>query len=143
MAVKDGRTWMEHLSPQECWALLIATPVGRLGVLVDSAPEIYTVNFAVDGESVVFRTDPGTKLRALERSPSVCFQADGLNAEDRSGWSVLLKGRASELTAPSDLITASELHLPYWIAGEKSHWVRIVANEITGRRISPAGKVEQ
>lgn len=143
MALKDGRTWMEHLSPKECWALLAATPVGRLGVLVDSAPEIYTVNFAVDGESVVFRTDPGTKLRALERCPSVCFQADGLNLDDRSGWSVLLKGRATEMTSPSDLITASELHLPYWIAGEKSHWVRIVAIETTGRRISPAGKAEQ
>lgn len=143
MALNDGCTWLEHLRHEECWELLASTPVGRLGVLVDSAPEIYTVNFAVDGESVVFRTDPGTKLRAVDRSPSVCFQADGLDVDDRTGWSVLVKGRATEMTSPSDLLTAAELHLPYWIAGEKSHWVRIVAIEITGRRIGPAGKVEQ
>lgn len=143
MALKDGRTWMQHLTPKECWALLAATPVGRIGVLNDSAPEIYPVNFAVDGESVLFRTDPGTKLRAVDRSPSVCFQADGVDTGDRSGWSVLVKGRASELTHPADLLTASELDLPYWVAGEKSHWVRIVPLEITGRRVGPAGKAEQ
>jgi len=143
VALKDGRTWMEHLTPKECWALLASTPVGRIGLLHDSAPEIYPVNFAVDGESVLFRTDPGTKLRAMDRSPSVCFQVDGVDPADRTGWSVLVKGRAMELTHPSDLLTASELDLPYWVAGEKAHWVRIVAHEITGRRIGPAGKAEQ
>ena len=44
MAIIDGRTWMEHLSLRECWELLESTPVGRIGVLVDSAPEIYPVN---------------------------------------------------------------------------------------------------
>ncbi|MEO7429615.1 MAG: pyridoxamine 5'-phosphate oxidase family protein, partial [Acidimicrobiales bacterium] len=63
---------MEHLPPEECWSLLATVPVGRIGVLVNSAPEIYPVNHAVDGETIVFRTDPGTKLDAVDRSPSVC-----------------------------------------------------------------------
>lgn len=61
MAVIDGRTWLEHLSTPECWRLLAQSPVGRVGVLVDSAPEIYPVNHVVDEQTVVFRTDPGSK----------------------------------------------------------------------------------
>jgi nitroimidazol reductase NimA-like FMN-containing flavoprotein (pyridoxamine 5'-phosphate oxidase superfamily) len=135
MAVVDGRTWMEHLSTEECWRLLEASPVGRLGVLVDSAPEIYPVNFAVDGASIVFRTDAGSKLRGLDRSPSVCFEVDGIDGEELTGWSVLVKGRAKELLEPEELRDVAELPLRYWSLGDKAHWVRVTAAEVTGRRI--------
>jgi nitroimidazol reductase NimA-like FMN-containing flavoprotein (pyridoxamine 5'-phosphate oxidase superfamily) len=135
MAVIDGRTWLEHLSVPECWKLLALHPVGRVGVLVDSAPEIYPVNHVVDDQTIVFRTDPGNKLRGLDRSPSVCFEVDGLNLDERTGWSVLVKGRAVELTAPDDLRRAAELPLRFWALGDKAHWIRIAPREITGRRI--------
>ena len=102
MGVVDGRTWMELLPPPECWQLLSHRPVGRIGVLVDSAPEIYPVNFAVDEETIVFRTDPGSKLRGLDRSPSVCFEVDSIDVDDHTGWSVLVKGRAVEVTSADD-----------------------------------------
>lgn len=140
MALIDGRTWMEHLTPHSCWELLSGEAVGRVGVLVDSAPEIYPVNYAVDGETIVFRTDPGTKLRAVDRSPSVCFEVDRVDPEERSGWSVLVKGRAVELTSAANLVTASELPLHFWTSGDKSHWVRIVPGEVTGRRIGRVGR---
>lgn len=142
MALIDGRTWMEHLTPPECWSLVASVPVGRVGVLVNSAPEIYPVNHAVDGETIVFRTDPGTKLEAVDRSPSVCFQVDGIDPDAHAGWSVLVKGRAVELTSPADLVTAGELPLRFWGSGDKSHWVRIVPAEITGRRLVPARRQE-
>ena len=85
MAIIDGKTWMEHLSQRECWDLLASTPVGRIGVLVDSAPEIYPVNHAVDGQTIVFRTERGEKLRGLDRSPSVCFEVDGYDADVEHG----------------------------------------------------------
>lgn len=137
MALIDGRTWMEHIPEQECWALVAAAPIGRVGVLVDSAPEIYPVNHAVDGNTILFRTDAGSKLRGLDRSPSVSFEVDGVDAEARSGWSVLVKGRAVELTSAEELLTASELPLTFWGPGPKSHWIRIVPTEVTGRRIVP------
>jgi uncharacterized protein len=135
MGVIDGRTWLEHINPAECWALLAATPVGRIGVLNDSAPEIYPVNHVVDRETIVFRTDPGSKLRGLCRSPAVCYQIDGIDPDDATGWSVLVKGRATELRNPDDLRHAAELPLRYWTLGDKAHWIRIVADQVTGRRI--------
>jgi hypothetical protein len=131
----DAHAWLEHLSPVECWRLLAAKPVGRLGVLVDSAPEVYPVNHVVDGASIVFRTDPGTKLRALDRSPSVCFEIDEVDPDTSTGWSVMLKGRATEITDLDELRAAADLPLRFWIQGDKDHWIRVVAEEVTGRRI--------
>jgi nitroimidazol reductase NimA-like FMN-containing flavoprotein (pyridoxamine 5'-phosphate oxidase superfamily) len=135
MAIVDGRTWLEHLAPKECWDLLRSVPVGRVGVLVDSAPEIYPVNHVVDGHSVVFRTDRGQKLRGLDRSPSVCFEVDGYDPSTSTGWSVLVKGRAREVIAADEERRLLGLDLRYWSVGPKPRWVRIEPAEVTGRRI--------
>lgn len=135
MSTIEGPAWTEHLSQEECWWFLTLVGVGRLGVLVDSAPEIYPVNHVVDKHTIVFRTDEGTKLRALDRSPAVCYEADGIDFEDRAGWSVLVKGRAVVLTDPEELRRIAELPLRFWAIGTKPHWVRIVPTEVTGRRI--------
>jgi nitroimidazol reductase NimA-like FMN-containing flavoprotein (pyridoxamine 5'-phosphate oxidase superfamily) len=135
MAGIDGRTRLEHLSPAECWGLLAATPVGRIGVLNDSAPEIFPVNHVVDRDTIVFRTDPGSKLRGLLRSPAVGYQVDGIDPAEAAGWSVLVKGRAVEVHHPDELRRVAQLPLRYWALGNKAHWVRMVSDQITGRRI--------
>ena len=141
MAIIDGKTWMEHLPLGECWELLGSTPVGRIGVLVDSAPEIYPVNHVVDGQTVVFLTERGEKLRGLDRSPSVCFEVDGFDATTSTGWSVLVKGRAREVTAAEEERRLLGLDLTYWSVGPKPRWVRIEPTEVTGRRIlRPEGR---
>jgi uncharacterized protein len=137
MPVIDGRTWLEHLSPERCWERLAQVPVGRLGVLVDGAPEIYPVNHAVDERTIVFRVDPGTKLRGLLDSPKVCFEVDGVDADAQTGWSVLVKGRAAELTRAADLRAVADLPLRIWSIGPKGHWIRILPTEVTGREIHP------
>lgn len=137
MAVVDGRTWMEHLTPEECWQLLAESPVGRIGVIVDGRPEIYPVNYVVDGETLVFRTDAGNKLRGLGDHPGVCLEVDGIDTKELTGWSVLVKGRAIELHLGDDLARVEQLPLRNWARGEKGHWIEIQPREITGRRIYP------
>jgi nitroimidazol reductase NimA-like FMN-containing flavoprotein (pyridoxamine 5'-phosphate oxidase superfamily) len=131
----DGRTWLEHLNPSRCWELLASVPVGRVGVLNDSAPEIYPVNHAVDGQTIVFRTDPGTKLRGMLRSPAVCYEVDAIDPEDATGWSVLVKGSAAQVRDPDELRALADLPLRLWALGDKAHWIRIIPAEVTGRRI--------
>lgn len=65
--------------------------VGRIGVVVGGAPGILSVNDAIDGERVVFRTDEGLKLRhgTLRR---VAFEIDGFDEAAGTGWSVLVQG---------------------------------------------------
>ncbi len=128
-------TWVELLEPESCWDLISSVEVGRLGVLVDSAPEVYPVNFVVVGETVLFRTDGGTKHRGLDRSPSVCFEVDAISDVNQTGWSVMIKGRAVEVTDAERAALADDLDLHPWSVGTGTHWIRIVPREVTGRRI--------
>ena len=93
----DRTTAMEFLSQAECWQLLAGHAVGRLGVATRTGPEIYPVNYVLDDEAIVFRTDPGGKLASLAGNPAVCFEIDHVDAEARTGWSVLVKGTAQQL----------------------------------------------
>jgi uncharacterized protein len=136
---EPGRGWVEHLSPEQCWERLARSAIGRVGVLVDSAPEVYPVTFIVDGRSVVFRTGAGTKLRGIDRSPSVCLEVDGVDEAGQTGWSVLVKGRAAEVGDAEDLLELRALPLRSWAAGTKEHWIRIRPSEVTGRCIHGSG----
>lgn len=135
MALIDGRNWLEILSTDECWRLVRLSAVGRLAVIgEDGHPEVYPLNIAADGESVVFRTDPGRKLAALHESPSVALEVDGLDFNDREGWSVLIVGHAVEIGG-HELIDAQRLPLAPWAVGEKARWFRLIPKRITGRGI--------
>src|SRR4029450_10243893 len=81
--------------------------------------------------------DPGTKLRGLLDSPKVCFEVDGVDADAQTGWSVLVKGRAAELSRAADLRAVADLPLRIWSIGPKGHWIRILPTEVTGREIHP------
>ncbi len=61
---------VERLAPDECWDLLAQTNVGRLAVLVDGHPDIFPVNYVLDGDSIVFRTGAGTKDCYLRLTPN-------------------------------------------------------------------------
>jgi len=135
MPVVDARTWIEHLSIQDCWELLDAAAVGRVGVIIDDAPVIFPVNYVVDDRSIVFRTDPGAKLDALGRTPSVCFEVDETQVVSKTGWSVLVKGQATEITTAAEARSVADLSLEFWTIGPKTHWVRITPGEVTGRRV--------
>jgi nitroimidazol reductase NimA-like FMN-containing flavoprotein (pyridoxamine 5'-phosphate oxidase superfamily) len=52
----------EVISTRECRRLLGTEEVGRLGVVLDGRPEIFPVNYTVDGDGVLFRTADGAKL---------------------------------------------------------------------------------
>lgn len=135
MAVVDARTWLEVLGEDECWRLLRLSAIGRLALVGPEGPEIFPVNIAVDGRSIVFRTDPGGKLLAIGHNSAVALEVDGLDHDRRRGWSVVARGRASEIADPDGVSRARQLPLLPWCAGDKARWVRIVPTVVTGRSI--------
>ena len=48
---------------------------------------------------------------------------------------MLVKGTAREVRHPDECARLRTLDLRHWSVGPKAHWVRIVADEVTGRRI--------
>ena len=130
----------EEMSRDECLRLLQGAAVGRVGGVVHGRPFILPVNYAVDGDRVVFKTSPGTKLSGSEFS-RVAFEVDEFDLAGHSGWSVLVEGVASDI---SDMVDDRStrlraLDLEPWPPGEKSHWVAILPESITGRRLGQAG----
>lgn len=115
-----------------CWQLLAREEVGRLAVSVGSHPDLFPLNYVVDGDSLVFRTAEGAKLAALAIDSAVAFEIDGYDASAGEAWSVVVKGRAHEIDMHDQLDDAFPV-FP-WSATPKSRFVRIVPQEVTGRR---------
>jgi uncharacterized protein len=121
-----------------CMRLLAAGSggVGRiaLGVL---PPTIRPLNYAFDDEtqSVVFRSALGSKLRDGLSSGTAAFEIDGTDPVDQTGWSVIIAGEVEEVTDPAEIERLEAFELESWAPGVKTHWVRIRATSVSGRRI--------
>jgi nitroimidazol reductase NimA-like FMN-containing flavoprotein (pyridoxamine 5'-phosphate oxidase superfamily) len=134
MTMTDDRFGVEELDSSECWRLLRTNEVGRLAVSITDHPDIFPINYVTDRGTVVFRTAEGTKLAAAVLGRAVAFEVDGYDAGSGEAWSVVLKGRASEIQRMHDLFDATELPLFPWHAAPKPRFVRIEPDELTGRR---------
>lgn len=135
MSVVVGHTWMELMSVERCWGLLAEEGVGRLAYLLAGEPEVVPINYAVDDRTIVFRSDAGTKLSALDRNDMVAFEIDHIDAESSTGWSVLVKGRAQQVHDGSEIRRLGDLDLRPWPIGEKDVWMRIVPEAVSGRAV--------
>jgi uncharacterized protein len=129
---------MLDLSREECLRLLASHSFGRLAVCIgEGAPVLRPVNYLFDepSQSVVFRTEAGSKFHALLRSAEATFEIDGVDEHARSGWSVIMSGVTGEVTNPSEISRLDRLDLDSWAPGHKAHWVGIRAWTVSGRRI--------
>ena len=134
---------VRELSRARCLELLATAIVGRVGVSVRALPVILPVNYLLDGERVIFRTVPGTKLDAAVHRSVVAFEADAHDPDGAWGWSVLIQGVASEISAPADLERARKLLTRTWaFLGEGAvRFVSIEPTFMSGRAFGsiPAG----
>jgi len=126
----------ENLSPAQCWKLLSETSIGRLAVTVDGHPDVFPVNYLVDGESLIFRTGGGTKIDAIREDARVAVEADAVSAEFGLAWSVVVKGRAEIAVSDDEVLNATKQGMFPWQGVGKDHLVRIVAAEVTGKRFT-------
>ena len=134
---RPGR--IEELTRSECFGLLAGAGLGRVAVVDDRGPVVFPVSFVLDRHTVVFRTEPGTKLHAAGRGSLVCFEADGTDAAGRACWSVIVRGEITEVTDPAELARLRALPLRLRAPGTRDHYVRILPAVLTGRRIVAAG----
>ena len=126
---------LEILPYDECLRLLGTVPVGRVSFFADGEIVVLPVNHVMDGNDPVFRTARGSKLSAAEGQDVVAFEADAYDEHTRTGWSVLVNGRAYAIYEDPDIRRLSRLGLQPWAASAKhAFWIRIRPASITGRR---------
>lgn len=139
MSESDSRPTLQEITGPECQALLATQEIGRLGVNATHYPLIFVVNYGLDGDVVVIRTNPGTKLSNANHA-NVTFEVDDIDQHNATGWSVLIRGLAEEVTEAhrSELVARTKASAAQpWAHGEYGHWLRLIPHSVTGRRIVP------
>ncbi|WP_338086576.1 pyridoxamine 5'-phosphate oxidase family protein [Nesterenkonia massiliensis] len=129
------------LTEEQSWQLLSSAELGRLVLVVGGRPDIFPVNIAADGHSLVFRTAPGTKLAELSVNEQVLVEADAFSPE---GWSVVVRGTAERLETSQEIAHAESLGLHSWVPTLKDFYVRATPTEASGRHFlfGPQGERE-
>jgi uncharacterized protein len=133
---------LEPLPFDTCLELLASAHLGRIGFHADGELVILPVNHAMDGQDVVFRTSRGSKLATAGEQGLVAFETDAYDAGSRSGWSVLVTGRATVVYEDAEIQRLNQLGLDHWTVNvAHPFWVRIRPTSVTGRR-TPGGAPE-
>jgi uncharacterized protein len=122
---------LHSIDGAECRLLLHSRTLGRVGLHIADQLAIFPVYYAVMDHDIVFRTDPGTKLDAALLETPVVFEVDSASP----GWSVLVRGHAQQLRDADSVAHARTLLGHDWPAGQREQYVRIVTEQITGRRL--------
>jgi nitroimidazol reductase NimA-like FMN-containing flavoprotein (pyridoxamine 5'-phosphate oxidase superfamily) len=130
--IDDG---LEILSEDACHDLLRGHTLGRVAITVGALPAIFPVNYATLDGDIVFLTGVGTKLHAALAHAVVAFQIDDFDPAHPGGWSVMAVGIADEITDHEELAAAAGLRLRPFAGGDRTHYVKIRPEFVSGRRV--------
>lgn len=129
------RQELDVLDRKQCLELLQSVRVGRLVFTEDALPAVQPVNFRLWQGDVVIRVAGGTKLDIAARNLVVAFEADELDPDLRTGWSVTVVGHAQRVTDVNELVQLSGTFVEPWVEGRRDQFVRIRIEKVTGRRV--------
>jgi hypothetical protein len=109
--------------------------LGRVAFTHDGDVQLRPVNYLADERGLVFCTTRGTVLAGVSAGTRVVFEVDASQPMDHSGWSVIVRGTAREITDADELDLLRRGALKSWAVSPGEHWVRIEIAEISGVRI--------
>ena len=118
------------LTPEECWAILRAEEFGRFAFRLVDEIHITPINYAVDEDTLLFRTAEGSKLLGVVMGSSVAFEVDQCDEE----WarSVVVRGH-TRLLDEHEEHRAENVPLRPWVPTLKYNVVEIVPEVVSGR----------
>jgi nitroimidazol reductase NimA-like FMN-containing flavoprotein (pyridoxamine 5'-phosphate oxidase superfamily) len=135
---------LEPIDKEQCLELLKRVEYGRVAVVTrDGRPEIFPVNYAVHGHTVVFITGSAV-MQAWAPLGHVAFEADYIDPSTHEGWDVVVTGEGADITDSRDplALAARAYAIKSWAPGRKDHWISILNPHFNGRRLytpAPAG----
>lgn len=118
------------LTPEECWQMLRHEEFGRLAYRLVDEIHITPINYAVDGDTLLFRTAEGNKLLAVVMGSEVAFEIDRYGEE--SARSVVVRGVA-RLLPEDEAHRAENVPLRPWVPTLKYNVVEIQPKVVSGR----------
>jgi len=126
----------EVLDAVECWRLLANETMGRLATATDRGVRIWPINYRTRGETIIFRSDPGSKVWDIAANAHVSFEIDG--SEGDRHWSVVVTGRAEAIEDDEPWPRVPHEELVTLNPGAKRILLRITPVTVSGRRFVSA-----
>lgn len=133
--MSQDRPNIRELDAENCWRLLDTKSIGRLAVSITNHPDIFPVNYRVADGTIVIRTAEGQKLAAAVLGTAVAFEVDALDESTQTGWSIVVKGTAAEPQRLEDYLRAEDLDIEPWAGGDKSRFIVVTPDDVSGREI--------
>lgn len=136
---QDG---FRELDRQECLRLLAQVPIGRIVYTDGALPAVLPVNFSLDHDfSVLLRTAAASHLARAVDNAVVAFEADQFDLAARTGWSVIVTGRATLVTDPREYERLSTSGPRSWAPTPDGVFIRIDPELISGRALEDNGRL--
>jgi hypothetical protein len=133
----DGQRTLVELPRHEALRLLGTAPLGRVVFTLRALPAIRPVNHIMDGDDVIIRTNLGASVASAVSADSavvVAYQADMIDPDTHTGWSVVVTGVARIVTDPQDNARYQRLLRP-WVDNPVDCVIRIRAEIVSGYRL--------
>ena len=134
---QGGQGPLRTLLPYDCWALLESAHIARIAWAGAQGVALVPVNYTVADGSLWFRTHPDSALGRECSGSRVVVEVDDSDPANHTGWSVLVVGTA-ELVDASDVPELVDLQV--WPAGDRSLFVRVAPETVSGRRLFGNGR---
>jgi nitroimidazol reductase NimA-like FMN-containing flavoprotein (pyridoxamine 5'-phosphate oxidase superfamily) len=128
----------QKLDEVKAMRLLATAAYGRVVFTRNALPAIRPVNHLVDDGTIIIRTRLTTAISAAVRSATaliVAYEADSFDDESRTGWSVVVTGRAHAVS-DADQISRYEKLLHPWV-NRADNVLAIEPDIVTGFRVNP------
>ncbi|WP_416981913.1 pyridoxamine 5'-phosphate oxidase family protein [Streptomyces sp. T028] len=133
MYANDG---FRELDRQECLSLMAGVPVGRIVYTRRALPAVLPVNFRLDHDgAVLIRTSVTSEIVSAAAGAVVAFEADDVDADTHSGWSVVITGPATLVTDPAEHERLLRTGPRSWVPSPKEVFLRIDPELVTGREL--------
>ncbi|MFJ5778886.1 pyridoxamine 5'-phosphate oxidase family protein [Streptomyces sp. NPDC093094] len=133
MYANDG---FRELDRQECLSLMAGVPVGRIVFTRHALPAVLPVNFRLDHDgAVLVRTSVSSEVLGAAVGAVVAFEADDVDADTHSGWSVVITGAATLVTDSAEHERLLRNGPRSWVPAPREAFLRIDPELVTGRQL--------
>lgn len=135
MSFIDERTGNEIIPLAQCVHRLEAKEVARIAFVRAQHVHLYPINYAWDGEAIVFRCASASPI-ADSIGKEAVIEVDDIDERARVGWSVIARGvpvLVDPEETPELMRRLRSLSLYPWAEGDKSVWIRMFPSPLTGR----------
>ncbi|WP_328584335.1 pyridoxamine 5'-phosphate oxidase family protein [Streptomyces sp. NBC_00370] len=132
----DYHDGFRELGDQECLRLMATASIGRMVFTRHALPAVLPVRYVLDHDSaIVVRTSKASPMVVEVDNAVVAFEADCFDEDARSGWSVVVTGRAGLVRDPGECRRLRALDTQSWANPAGETYIRIACELVAGRSL--------